>query len=456
MKIVIVGAGGVGTWLVRLLAQEHHEITVIDTKAQLIESLTDHYEVSGICGSGASYSILKKAGMEAVDAFLAVTSSDEANIMACQIAKELGAGHTVARVSGREYLDDIEYFRQRSGIDYVINPELEVAEEILYLLQLPSAVNLQPFMDGSVLLLELNITEHHPLAGMSLYEMRKNFGVSVLVATVTRGDKTFVPRGNFVLQPEDEISVLAPSVQMEKLLEQLNVVKRKVRKVMMVGCGRIGQYLTEKLQKTDMKLKIIEFDRESCRQLSEQFPGVKVAYGESLDEKLLSEEGLDGYDACVSLTEADARNLVVSMLAWSRDVPKVITKVLDVGYASVLSDVQLDNTVSPYEICANNILRYIRVLENTEHLQQIRKLYRLADNQVEVLELSADRFAKFGVELRDKELKLRPDILVATIIRNGVVQIPDGHSTIEPGDKVIVVSAADVKVSDLDDILQEQ
>ena len=180
MKIVIVGAGGVGTWLIRLLAQEHHEITVIDTKSQLIESLTDHYEVSGICGSGASYSILKKAGMEAVDAFLAVTSSDEANIRACQIAKELGAGHTVARVSGREYLDDIEYFRQRSGIDYVINPELEVAEEILYLLQLPSAVNLQPFMDGSVLLLELNITEHHPLAGMSLYEMKKNFGVSVL------------------------------------------------------------------------------------------------------------------------------------------------------------------------------------------------------------------------------------------------------------------------------------
>ena len=455
MKIVIVGAGGVGTWLVRFLSEENHEITVIDKKSHVVEALTDKYEVKGICGSGASYSVLRKAGMEAVDVFLAVTSSDEANIMACQIAKELGAGHTVARVRGREYLEDVDIFRQKAGIEFIINPELAVADEILSILQMPQAVNLEPFMDGNVLLTEINITEHHPMAGMSLFEIRKKFGVSVLVATVTRDKKVLVPRGNFVLQPEDKISVLASRYQMGKLLEQLNVVKRKVKKVMMVGCGRIGLYLAEKLQKTDMKLKIIEFDKERCKELSEQFPNVTVAYGEGIDEKLLEEEGIAGYDACVSLTEADDRNLVVSMFAWSLGVPKIITNVLNAGYASVLSNVELNNTVSPYETCANNILRYIRVLDNTEHAQQIQKLYRMADNQVEVLELNADKFSKFGVQLMDPEFGLRPDILVAAIIRKGVVQIPDGHSTIEPNDKVIVVSASDVKIGNLDDILED-
>ena len=454
MKIVIVGAGGIGTCLIRFLSEEHNEITVIDSKPEIVEAMTDKYEVSGICGSGSSYSVLRKAGMEAVDVFIAVTSSDEANIMSCMIAKELGAGHTIARVRGREHLEDIEIFRDRAGLDHIINPELAVADEILRLLKMPMAVNLQSFMDGNVLLTELNITEHHPMAGLSLMELHQKFDVSMLVATVTRGKKAFVPRGNFVLQPNDKISVLAQTKQMEKLLEQLNVVKRKVKSVMMVGCGSIGVYLAEKIQNTDMKLKIIEFNRDRCLELAKLLPEVSIAYGEAFDDKLLEEEGIARYDACVSLTDADDSNLVVSMLAWSLGVPKIITKVLNLNYASVLGNIELDNTVSPYEISANSILHYIRELNNTEHAHQIQKLYRMADNQVEVLELSADEFSKFGVRLMDPEFTLRPDILVATIIRNGEVQIPDGRSTIEPGDEVIVVSTSDVKIRCLDDILQ--
>ena len=455
MKIVVIGAGGIGSCLVRFLAEEHHEITVIDTKPQVVEAITDKYEVNGICGSGASYSVLKKTGMEAVDVFIAVTSSDEANIMACQIAKELGAGHTVARVRGREYLEDIEIFREKVGIDYIMNPELAVADEIFRLLKMPMAVNLQAFMDGNVLLTELNITEHHPMAGLSLMQLHDKFNVSMLVATVTRGGKAFVPRGNFVLQPDDRISVLAQRNQMEKLLLQLNVVKKTVKSVMMVGCGSIGLYLAEKLQKTDMKLKVIEFDKERCLQLAQQLPYAAIAYGDDFDEKLFAEEGMADYDACVSLTDSDGRNLVVSMFAWSLGVPKIITKVLNVSYAAVLDRVQLDNTVSPYEISANSILRYIRVLNNTEHAQQIQKLYRMADNQVEVLELSADQFSRFGVRLMDPQFNLRPDILIATIIRKGAVHIPSGASTIEPGDEVIVVSTSDKKIQCLDDILDD-
>ena len=455
MKIVVIGAGGIGSCLVRFLAEEHHEITVIDTKPQVVEAITDKYEVNGICGSGASYSVLKKTGMEAVDVFIAVTSSDEANIMACQIAKELGAGHTVARVRGREYLEDIEIFREKAGIDYIMNPELAVADEIFRLLKMPMAVNLQAFMDGNVLLTELNITEHHPMAGLSLMQLHDKFNVSMLVATVTRGGKAFVPRGNFVLQPDDRISVLAQRNQMEKLLLQLNVVKKTVKSVMMVGCGSIGLYLAEKLQKTDMKLKVIEFDKERCLQLAQQLPYAAIAYGDDFDEKLFAEEGMADYDACVSLTDSDGRNLVVSMFAWSLGVPKIITKVLNVSYAAVLDRVQLDNTVSPYEISANSILRYIRVLNNTEHAQQIQKLYRMADNQVEVLELSADQFSRFGVRLMDPQFNLRPDILIATIIRKGAVHIPSGASTIEPGDEVIVVSTSDKKIQCLDDILDD-
>ncbi len=455
MKIVVVGAGGIGSCLVRFLAEEHHEITVIDTKPQVVEAMTDKYEVNGICGSGASYSVLKKTGMEAVDVFIAVTSSDEANMMACQIAKELGAGHTVARVRGREYLEDTEIFREKAGIDYIMNPELAVADEIFRLLKMPMAVNLQAFMDGNVLLTELNITEHHPMAGLSLMQLHEKFKVSMLVATVTRGKKAFVPRGNFVLQPDDRISVLAQRNQMEKLLQQLNVVKKIVKRVMMVGCGSIGLYLAEKLQKTDMKLKVIEFDKERCLQLAQQLPYAAIAYGDDFDEKLFAEEGMADYDACVSLTDSDGRNLVVSMFAWSLGVPKIITKVLNVSYAAVLDRVQLDNTVSPYEISANSILRYIRVLNNTEHAQQIQKLYRMADNQVEVLELSADQFSRFGVRLMDPQFNLRPDTLIATIIRKGAVHIPSGASTIEPGDEVIVVSTSDKKIQCLDDILED-
>ena len=267
MKIVIVGAGGIGSCLIRFLAEEHHEITVIDTKPRIVESITDKYDVNGICGSGASYSVLKKVGMEAVDVFLAITSSDEANIMACMIAKELGAGHTVARVRGREYLEDVDVFREKVGIDHIINPELDVAKEIQRLLQMPMAVNVQSFMDGNVLLAEQNITEHHPMAGLSLIDVHRKFGISMLVATVTRDKKAFVPRGDFVLQPGDKISILAQSQQMEKLLEQLKVVQRTVKRVMMVGCGSIGLYLGELLQRSEMKLKIVEFDKERCLEL---------------------------------------------------------------------------------------------------------------------------------------------------------------------------------------------
>ena len=455
MKIVIVGAGGIGTCLIKFLSEEHHEITVIDCKPRVVEAMTDKYDVKGICGSGASYSVLKKVGMEAVDVFLAITSTDEANIMACMIAKELGAGHTIARVRGREYLEDIDIFREKAGIDHIINPELDVANEILRLLKMPMAVNVQSFMDGNVLLTEQSITEHHPMAGLSLIELHKKFGISMLVATATRGKKAFVPRGDFVLQPGDKISILAQNQQMEKLLELLNIVQRPVKRVMMVGCGSIGLYLAEKLQGSDMKLKIVEFDKERCLELARLLPDVSIAYGDGIEEKILAEEGLAKCDACVSLTGADDRNLVVSMFAWSLGVPKIITKVLNVSYASVLRGVELDNTVSPYVISANSILRYIRVLNNTEHAEQIQKLYRMADNQVEVLELSADEFSKFGVKLMDPAFTLRPDILVATIIRDGIVHIPNGKSTIEPGDEVIVVSTASVKIQCLDDILEE-
>ncbi len=455
MKIVIVGAGGIGSCLIRFLAEEHHEITVIDTKPRIVESITDKYDVNGICGSGASYSVLKKVGMEAVDVFLAITSSDEANIMACMIAKELGAGHTVARVRGREYLEDVDVFREKVGIDHIINPELDVAKEIQRLLQMPMAVNVQSFMDGNVLLAEQNITEHHPMAGLSLIDVHRKFGISMLVATVTRDKKAFVPRGDFVLQPGDKISILAQSQQMEKLLEQLKVVQRTVKRVMMVGCGSIGLYLGELLQRSEMKLKIVEFDKERCLELARLLPDVSIAYGDGIEEKILAEEGLAKCDACVSLTGADDRNLVVSMFAWSLGVPKIITKVLNVSYASVLRGVELDNTVSPYVISANSILRYIRVLNNTEHAEQIQKLYRMADNQVEVLELAADQFSKFGIQFMDPDFKIHRGILIATIIRDGVVHIPNGKSTIEPGDEVIVVSTASVKIQCLDDILEE-
>ena len=429
MKIVIVGAGGIGSCLINFLAEEHHEITVIDSKPRVVEAMTDKYDVTGICGSGASYSVLKKVGMEAVDVFLAITSTDEANIMACMIAKELGAGHTIARVRGREYLEDIDVFREKVGIDHIINPELAVANEIMRLLKMPMAVNVQSFMDGNVLLAEQNITEHHPMAGLSLIDVHRKFGISMLVATVTRGKKALVPRGDFVLEPGDKISILAQTQQMEKLLEELKVVQRTVKRVMMVGCGSIGLYLGELLQRSDMKLKIVEFDKERCLELARLLPDVSIA-------------------------GADDRNLVVSMFAWSLGVPKIITKVLNVSYASVLRGVELDNTVSPYVISANSILRYIRVLNNTEHAEQIQKLYRMADNQVEVLELSADNFTKFGVPFMDPAFKLHPGILVATIIRDGVVHIPNGKSTIEPGDEVIVVSTAAVKIRCLDDILE--
>ncbi|MBR5048364.1 MAG: NAD-binding protein, partial [Erysipelotrichaceae bacterium] len=257
-----------------------------------------------------------------------------------------------------------------------------------------------------------------------------------------------------VLQEDDRISVLAQRDQMEKLLDQLHYQRRKIRRVMMVGCGRVGEYLADKLQKTDMKLKIIEFDRERCQQLASIFPEVPIAYAETVDEKILAREGMADYDACVSLTDSDGQNLIASMFAYSLDVPKIITKVLNPSYANVLDNVDIDNTVSPYEITANGIIRYIRMLNNTEHAQQIQKLYHLADNQVEIVELSADEFKRFGVRLMDERFDLRPDILVAAIIRNGVVEIANGRSTIEPGDKVIVIDNADISIGCLDDILK--
>ena len=451
MYIVIVGDGKVGIELTEQLSKEGHDVVVIDRDPQVVEEVVNAFDVKGLCGNGATYGAQEEAGVGGADLLIAATSADEVNILCCLVARKLGAKRTIARVRNPEYLGQLPFMQEDLQLSMVVNPEFEAAREIARVLRFPSAAQIESFGKGRVDLVEVRIPAGSPLCEARVSELSAGKR-KVLICAVQRGEEVFIPSGAFVLQAGDRIHLTASAPDMADFFKNKGLQKARVKGVMIIGGGKIGQYLAQMLTSSGMEVKIIEIDKVRCLELSEQVPKAAVIWGDGTEQELLDEEGLDRMDALVALTGIDEENIIISMYANLKKTPKVITKINRNSFAGILGSLGLDTVISPKSISADRIVSYTRALQNSTG-SAVKTLYKLVDGKVEALEFEAgeDDGAVIGRPLRD--LRLRSNLLIACIIRRNKLIYPTGEDRIEKGDRVVVVTA-NKYLSDLREILQ--
>ena len=451
MKIVIVGDGKVGRALTARLAEEGHDIVIIDSSPKPLKSSMELYDVMGVQGNGASYAVQKEAGVEEADLLIAATSGDEINILCCMVARKLGVPHTIARVRNPEYSEQLSLMREELGLSMVINPELAAAVEIARMLRFPSALKLDSFAKGRIELVEIKILENSPLLDQPLHAISHRLGgVRILICAVQRGEEVYIPDGNFVLRKGDKISITATPADLDSLFRKLNIFRHKVHNVMIVGGGRIAFYLTRQLLSMGMEVKIIEHDPERCEVLSELLPRANVILGDGTEREILEEESISDMDALVALTGIDEENVIISMYAGALRVNKIVTKINRMSFQEILDAAGIESVISPKGITVNQIVRYVRAMENSQG-SNVETLHRIVGGRVEALEFRVKKDPEItGIPLKD--LQTRPNLLIACIIRRGKAIFPGGADTMEEGDSVIVVTT-NQQLQDLSDIL---
>jgi len=451
MNIVIIGCGTIGRSIISHASSEGHSITIIDNDKQRVESLIERYDCFGVVGNGASLEIQEEAKVKNADMVIAVTSSDELNILACLVAKKIGAPSTIARVRNPEYRRQSILMKEELGLSMVINPEQETADEIQKIIELPSISKMEQFAKGRVNLIELVIDSDNILVGESLYEMSKKVKTKVLVCAVVRGDRVIIPTGTFKIAAGDRIHVTADANSLSSFLKELNLIKSPLKKILIIGGGKISYYLAQNLNHHRFNIKIIENNERRANELAEQLTNVTVINADGTNHDLLIEEGIESSDAVVALTNVDEENIIVSLYAQKLNVKKVISKIKRDSFINMIGDLGIANVITPKEIVASKIISYIRAVSNKRGSNVIT-LYKLVNNQVEALEFNAQRKEKF-FDVPFKNLKIKENCLIACIIRNNQVIIPNGNDYITLNDSVLIVTTHK-NFDDLTDIFE--
>lgn len=452
MKILIVGVGKIGGTLLASLVEEGHDIVAIDASASVLEEITNVYDVMSICGNGADSDILEEAGAGTADVFIAVTGSDEFNMLACFSAKRMGAKHTVARIRKPEYNDrSLEFLRKNLELDLAINPERLCAHDLFNILKFPSALKIESFTRRHFEMVEFRLKDDSALDGMTLAELRAKYPARVLISCVRRGEETIIPSGAFRLQAQDRIGIIAPPQEVQKFFRAISVLKKSSKNVMIVGGGSISRYLAASLLSAGASVKIIEKDEASATELCEALGQAVVIHGDGASQELLLEEGLTNMDAFVCLTGMDEENILLSIFASSHGVEKTIAKVNREEFISLAEKLGVDTIVSPKHTVSDMLVSYVRALNNSLG-SQVELLYKLMDDCVEALEFRVAPNARV-CDVPLKDLNLKKNVLIAGIVRDRKGITPAGDTTICAGDHVIVIAPGDTRPSDLSDIL---
>lgn len=452
MKIIIVGCGKIGTTLAEQLSSEHHDLVVIDTNPQKIQQLSESIDVMGIVDNGASINVLSDAGIEDAHLLIAVTGSDELNLLCCVIAKKVSKCHTIARVRNPLYNKERNFIRKSLGITMIINPELASAIEISRLLRFPSAIELDTFAKGRVELLKFKLLPEFRLSSMSVMEIVDKLRCNVLICGVERGDEVFIPSGNFILQDNDLLSIMASPKNSATFFKKVGIHTHQVKNALIVGGGTLGYYLAALLIDLKIKVRIVENNQERCQQLSELLPEATVICGDGTDKKLLLQEGLTQTESFITLTNMDEENIFLSLFAKKNSKAKLITKVNRIAFDDIIDGLDIGSVIYPKYITADYILQYVRAMENSLS-SNVETLYHILDNQAEALEFSVKESSSV-TDIPLSQLNLKENLLIACINRNGSIQIPRGQDTIQVGDTVIIVTS--VKgLRDLKDILKK-
>ena len=452
MKIIIVGCGRVGKTLAEKLNAEGHDVTVVDTLASEVEAVSSRCDIMGLVGNGAMHTIQREAGVETADLLIAVTNSDELNLLCCIVAKKVGNCQTIARVKNPEYSQESPYLKEELGLAMVINPEYEAAKEISRVLRFPTAIKIEPFAKGKIELIKFKITPDCKLVGMSVREMSGKYPGDVLVATIERGEEAYIARGDSIFEEKDIVSIIGTPKSANDFFKKIEYKGNSIKTALVVGGGEITHYLCGILDKSGISLKIIEKDRKICEDLCIRWEKADIICGDAADKELLLEEGIAGAGAFVALSNVDEENILLSLYAQEFKNGKLVTKINRTDYDNVINRLELDTVICPINIASDNILRFVRATSNAMGSSNVETLYNIIPDEVE----AAEFIIKENSPIAGKplsELKFKKDVLIASISRKGEVIVPRGHSVIEVGDAVVVVSKQ-LGLEDVSEILK--
>lgn len=447
MKIVIVGDGKVGHTLAEDLSHEGHDVTIVDSDEQTLSRAGDSLDVLCIQGNGANAKTLSEAGVGEADILIAVTASDEVNMLCCLMSKQLGAKYAISRIRDPEYTDSLSLFQNEMGIDMVVNPERGTAYEISRLFRYPFAANIETFAHGRVEMAEFRVEAKDFIAGQPIHALRHG---NVLYCAVERGGETVIPGGDFVIEAGDKVHVAGDLVSLTKYFKKLGRNTHRVKSAILIGGGHISFYLAKIIAGMGVSLRIIEIDPVKCQRLSEKLDDAVVICGDGTDQDVLTGENVCDTDALVCLTDRDEENLMAGLFGIREGVGKVIVKVNRLGYLDLLGNVGVDSVVSPKRTTANAILRQVRARAGSIG-SVVEKVHRLVGGQVEALEFTALNGAPY-LNVALSKLSIRKGVLVAVLVRGGEIIIPFGNDHIEAGDTVIIMARTS-SVMNLEDAL---
>jgi trk system potassium uptake protein TrkA len=452
MQIIVVGCGKVGRTLVSQLSKENNNVTVIDTDAQIIRDVSTMYDVMGVIGNGTSYNVLCEAGIEKADIVIAVTQSDEVNLLTCVMARRRTKCQTIARVRNPIYSAERHFIRDELGLSMTINPEYRAAKEMARLMQFPNAIEVDSFANDRIDLLRFKVPEDSMLVGISLKQATQKIGRDVLVCIAERGKEITIPNGDYIVENGDIITVILQPGQAKKFFNTIGVRMNKVKNAMIVCGGEISYYLIKMLLKMGIDVKVIDQNPKRCEELNDFFPGATVDCADGTDQTVLAEEHIENMDAFVACTGMDEVNAILALYAQERVKQKTIAKLNHVDFVDVIDKLQLDSVVNPKLLTTQKILQFVRATGNSMD-SNVETLYRLMNGQVEALAFNIQTSSTItGIRLQD--MKLKDSILIAGILRDDKLIIPGGQDQFLEGDTVIVITTH-LGFGDIYDILKD-
>lgn len=452
MKIIVVGAGKVGSLLAEQLAQEGHHIVSIDHNEKNLIKLQNSLDVLCLSGRATDVKIFEEAGASEADLVIAATDSDEANMLCCLLAKKEGAKHTIARVRTPELAGEINLFSEDMGLSMTINPEKYAAQEIFSILRFPGLLSIESFGHGLFEMFEFRLSEDGPATSVSLQELAVKYNSKALVCAIRRGGKTIIPCGDDRLMVGDGICFAAEPAEAEHFLSLCGIKSRVPKQALIIGAGHIAYYLIQMMREVGIRPVVMERDAKAAAKMEQFFPDILVINSDGTNRDVLEEEGLDSTDAFIALTGTDEVNILMGMYAVRKDVPRVITKISRSNMLDLIDNDRAGSIVCPRDIIASRVIGYVRAIDSAGD-SNVEALYRIAEHSAEALEFIVNNDYKqlTGIPLRD--IEFREGILVCAILRKGNVIIPRGNDTIEPGDHVIV-STTIKQLTDLSMILK--
>lgn len=452
MKVIVAGDGKIGSTLTRHLAGEGYEITVIDLNEDVLEQTIEKYDVMSVNGNCATMSTLRAAGAETADIIVACTKADEVNLLCCITAHTINPKiHTIARIRNPEYYEQIYEMREKFSLSMSINPERQTAIEINRLLEYPGFLQRESFVKNRVEIVELRIDAKSKLKDVMLKDLDSVIKCQVLVCVVVRDGEAIMPDGNFELKEGDHLYVTAPLSELTTLLQNIGLISKKISRVLLAGGGRISFYLSRLLIASGIYVKIIESDRERCLELAKLLPEADIIHGDSTNTDILESEHASEFDAIVALTGLDEMNIIISVYAADFGIKQIVTKVARVASMAIVDRLSIGSVICPQELCGNIVVSYARSVENQTGAAVT--VHSIAAGMAEALEFNVTADTKYlGVPLKD--IRTRKNVLIVCISHGIQTEIPNGNSTFNEHDTVVIVTGSDTKILQLNDIFE--